>query len=255
MTRIKRRWARAFTLIELLVVIAIIAILAAILFPVFAQARAAARKSTCVSNLKQITNASMMYTQDYDEVLTHYIQFDGNWGNDAQGRNPHQRAQWQILLQPYAKNIGIFRCPDREHLNDGSPDDVKAIWGGVGLNLAVANVPLAQVQRPADTIQFQDSARLNAGGPAYNLYLQNPDNYSAYRGQLQDTFSGWTRHPLDPDVVPDTAVPMARHQGGCVVSYIDGHVKSIQLSRVWIRPGEDPNTYWNGTRQQYNPNR
>src|SRR2546427_7953539 len=63
------RAGRGFTLIELLVVIAIIAILAAILFPVFAQAREAARKTSCLSNIKQITLASLMYAQDYDEVL------------------------------------------------------------------------------------------------------------------------------------------------------------------------------------------
>jgi prepilin-type N-terminal cleavage/methylation domain-containing protein len=93
---------RGFTLIELLVVIAIIAILAAILFPVFARARDAARKTTCTSNLKQLGTAIMMYTQDYDECLVPV----------AVGtcQMPDSYA-WGDLIQPYAKNTGLLWCP------------------------------------------------------------------------------------------------------------------------------------------------
>src|SRR5436190_15533824 len=90
-----------FTLIELLVVIAIIAILAAILFPVFAQARDKARQATCLSNLKQLGNAQMMYTQDYDETYPkayHALPDGSDWA-------------WYLEIQPYAKNTSIFRCP------------------------------------------------------------------------------------------------------------------------------------------------
>src|SRR5688500_12033549 len=86
-----------FTLIELLVVIAIIAILAAILFPVFAQARAKARQAACLSNTKQIGTALAMYIQDYDETVV---------------RNGGGGVTWPDLLQPYIKNIQVFRCPD-----------------------------------------------------------------------------------------------------------------------------------------------
>ncbi|MGC4047809.1 MAG: DUF1559 domain-containing protein [Armatimonas sp.] len=94
---------RAFTLIELLVVIAIIAILAAILFPVFAQAREKARQSTCLSNLKQLGLAAMMYTQDYDETL-----------------HPAQSGtfRWPQLLSPYVKARGFVLCPTA---NYGAP--------------------------------------------------------------------------------------------------------------------------------------
>src|SRR5215472_4628363 len=93
-----KRIARGFTLIELLVVIAIIAILAAILFPVFAQAREKARSITCLSNCKQAGLAWAMYTQDYDETT------------------PNQRTQagyWYVILQPYMKNWAMMMCLDR----------------------------------------------------------------------------------------------------------------------------------------------
>jgi prepilin-type N-terminal cleavage/methylation domain-containing protein len=95
----------AFTLIELLVVIAIIAILAAILFPVFARAREQARKTTCTSNIKNMTLATLMYVQDYDATFPVVSHPDKTW-NDEGG----QLSFWQ-LLQPYAKNTQIFACP------------------------------------------------------------------------------------------------------------------------------------------------
>jgi prepilin-type N-terminal cleavage/methylation domain-containing protein len=124
---------RGFTLIELLVVIAIIAILAAILFPVFARAREAARKATCISNLKQIALAAIMYAQDYDEVLPAAVPEDQggtghpidptqlnvtwsdyhNWLDANYPGYEEGVGMWQLVdaLVPYVKSVDIFNCP------------------------------------------------------------------------------------------------------------------------------------------------
>ena len=92
----------AFTLIELLVVIAIIALLAAILFPVFAQARAKARQTACLSNEKQIGLGFIQYMQDYDEATPIWIAGNGEIRNDG----------WAGRIYPYVKNKQVFHCPD-----------------------------------------------------------------------------------------------------------------------------------------------
>jgi prepilin-type N-terminal cleavage/methylation domain-containing protein len=101
---------KAFTLIELLVVIAIIAILAAILFPVFAQAREKARGISCLSNIKQDGLGVLMYTQDYDE--TYPIGVQNDWNNS-----------WPVGILPYTKNNGIFRCIRRLDCTVGRRSD------------------------------------------------------------------------------------------------------------------------------------
>src|SRR6266849_9031003 len=106
-----------FTLIELLVVIAIIAILAAILFPVFAQAREKGRQTACLSNCKQLGLALMMYTSDYDDTLPpckigNTPPYRHGCASTGEGY-PLWPAFWQDAVQPYAKNRGILRCPSR----------------------------------------------------------------------------------------------------------------------------------------------
>src|SRR6476659_6022056 len=110
-----RRRHRGFTLIELLVVIAIIAILAAILFPVFAQARAKARQSSCLSNLSQLGRAGMMYVQDYDERFP--------------GLDSGFRGDPVTTMQPYIKNWDIFYCPERNTTNRGTCVDPALVTG------------------------------------------------------------------------------------------------------------------------------
>lgn len=143
---------RAFTLIELLVVIAIIAILAAILFPVFARAREAARKSTCISNLKQMGTAVMMYVQDYDEVYPVANQEADRIPNQqphsflgSNGRYPHLVD----VVAPYTKNEGIFKCPtlNKAVVRDATGWVTNNLGGSYGYRCyclvgAPANVPL-----------------------------------------------------------------------------------------------------------------
>ena len=119
------RRKRGFTLIELLVVIAIIAILAAILFPVFAQAREKARQAMCTSNLKQLGNAFVMYCQDYDEMMPVSAMADAVFNSQGQVTAYRWIAFWFEVLDPYVQKLGhprtswgaretgsaVFRCP------------------------------------------------------------------------------------------------------------------------------------------------
>src|SRR6266540_5070956 len=98
----KNRAGNAFTLIELLVVIAIIAILAAILFPVFAQAREKARQTSCLSNLRQLSTAMMMYAEDHDGIFAPVIARPSR-----QEKNPYL-ISWMHLLEPYTRSRGVF---------------------------------------------------------------------------------------------------------------------------------------------------
>jgi len=144
-TTVRRGRVSAFTLIELLVVIAIIAILAAILFPVFAQAREQARKTTCISNDKQVELAVLMYIQDYDETLPlaaspDYSNDPNAWG-DIFGIHVYT---WHNLVQPYTKNWGAMICPD-SGMTHGDPHNFADPFSNYGMlvksNLTASNYP------------------------------------------------------------------------------------------------------------------
>jgi len=126
------RRSTGFTLIELLVVIAIIAILAAILFPVFAQAREKARAASCLSNTKQLGLAMRMYAQDYDEINVGSYSYPNTWGSCPM-------FMWMDLLQPYIKNTQIVTCPsapNRPFTRDGARlgcAPVEALYGAPAL--------------------------------------------------------------------------------------------------------------------------
>jgi len=160
-----------FTLIELLVVIAIIAILAAILFPVFAQAREKARQISCLSNLKQSATASMMYVQDYDETFPTAFgtSVDGHWGWDfihiappgwssSFGANTNHRAlsTYQYVTQPYTKNSEIYGCPSSTEIDVTAADPATVVQKPYPVtytyNGLLHTYPMAGVQQPADVI-------------------------------------------------------------------------------------------------------
>ncbi len=251
---------KAFTLIELLVVIAIIAILAAILFPVFAQAREKARASSCLSNIKQINTSWQMYTQDYDEnMVPMRIAV-----NDV-----YPYYWWPKLLDPYTKSWAIYRCPS-------SPDPLGVFGGGpnawwanqqrfasVGYNYLglgiwwdcadVQGVSLAQVPRPATTISFVDSAWQSTSDPfptnsergfscvnapaQYAAIVPAPHTCTWYNGQL----GGWdwsnTASPT-PNFIGWT---INRHNEGMNVGWVDGHAKFMKLQALYagtnVAPG------------------
>jgi len=124
------RTRRGFTLIELLVVIAIIAILAAILFPVFAQAREKARQTSCLSNMKQLALSALMYTQDYDEKFPTAGVYD--WSDNGGTIDPGTHY-WPQRLEPYIKSIGVLRCP-----SDGGPSTAESNYNWSGPYISYA---------------------------------------------------------------------------------------------------------------------
>ena len=163
---------RAFTLIELLVVIAIIAILAAILFPVFAQARDKARQTSCLSNLKQISTASMMYQQDYDETWP--LTWTGGAGgsgyiwtipldSDSQADKDFENSLAAVSLNTYIKSAGVWKCPSATLDWAGEPQpplteaEVKGFNFSYLINGYLHAWPAAMSPAPASVIAFSEA--------------------------------------------------------------------------------------------------
>ena len=145
---------KAFTLIELLVVIAIIAILAAILFPVFARARENARRASCQSNLKQIGLGVLQYTQDYDEkMVPAQVTVNGN------------NITWRGMIYPYVKSVQLFKCPSNSNTNNADGDSA--------LNLTF---PTSYVANGCGVGNLNDSCITNFGGGSSSGVFR-PINY------------------------------------------------------------------------------
>ncbi|MCS6776569.1 MAG: DUF1559 domain-containing protein [Chloroherpetonaceae bacterium] len=169
----------AFTLIELLIVIAIIAILAAMLFPVFAQAREKARQSGCISNLKQLATATMMYTQDYDETFP-----NAQWIGPA-AFPPHWYFGESVrdLLEPYVRNASIFVCPSDTEL---ARLTLRATGKPFGLSYQYHGNPLGNGNNIVKRIYFND----NSGKPMASRTGGVPLSTQAIVGQRSSPIQG-----------------------------------------------------------------
>jgi prepilin-type N-terminal cleavage/methylation domain-containing protein/prepilin-type processing-associated H-X9-DG protein len=222
----------AFTLIELLVVIAIIAILAAILFPVFARARENARRASCQSNLKQIGLGVLQYVQDYDEkypISTYGYgpatpdtsqpvgKYTVDWSNYTS--SPHHWYSWMDVIQPYMKSVQIFDCPSVSDHTHGSYGYNMAFSGRADLYNVdhsqpnVANGPpisLAQLTRSSEVIMITE-------WNSVNLNIETQPRYLSYYYPTNQT-----------SVLP--------HLGGANELYADGHVKWMNGSIILAYP-------------------
>ena len=189
----------AFTLIELLVVIAIIAILAAILFPVFARARENARRSSCQSNLKQIALGMMQYTQDYDERSVPV----------RAGGSGSAYFVWNDIVQPYLKSTQIFVCP-----SDSSSSHKLSYTYSLGMG-AGGGQPLASLNTPTQTVMLVDANGTSNAATGLTFYVNSNDMGGR-------SFTAGTTTPTES---LEGIIKADRHLEGANYAFADGHVK------------------------------
>lgn len=220
----------AFTLIELLVVIAIIAILAAILFPVFAQAKAAAKKTACLSNQRQNGLAAMMYSIDYDDTYpgNDPSTVDNSPGNSLPNGYMDINAprNWAVSILPYTKNKDIYKCPTEVA---GTDEDWGAVIGvaenGYLANGIVTNKSQTAIPAPASTILFQEEKAF------WRVAEERPSRVYDYTNQvLLNTANRF-----------DSSIWSNNHGLGGNLAFADGHSKYRKKDSIAFSDfGADP---------------
>lgn len=233
----------AFTLIELLVVIAIIAILAAILFPVFGRARENARRTSCQSNLKQMGLGMLQYVQDYDEIMP------AAWYGPGSNASNATDYKWMDAVQPYAKSEQVFNCPShtttepykfRDGTNFGSyalnctyaGATIFPNPGGIDRNPPISDynasgkfpISIASIQAPATTVWVTDIEKNGTNILYWRFLFTNP------------------LPTINTTLTPKALVGHAssgripeRHLETTNVLYCDGHVKALKLDALAAR--------------------
>jgi prepilin-type N-terminal cleavage/methylation domain-containing protein/prepilin-type processing-associated H-X9-DG protein len=269
---------RAFTLIELLVVIAIIAILAAILFPVFAKAREKARQSTCLSNQKQIGLGVMQYVQDYDETFPRLAM-----SPPPAPRYSWATYTWQDAVGPYVKNGtitvtwattdsspvtltsgGIWNCPSQPY------DGVRTVYGGndtIFTDLVYGDgsgpinpTTMAQLTRPADLVLVAENNAVDGYDGIGDRPRLSGDAYwqcgTTWQCSGPNSGAQWDKDvpgrptPVEPEAWKWAQMPRYRHNGVANFAFADGHVKAIVKGQLnWCR-----NFYYPGVGSAYSPN-
>lgn len=205
---------KGFTLIELLVVIAIIAILAAILFPVFARAREAARQSSCLNNLKQIGIGILAYTQDYDETFPYDI-YARNGSTTALTYPVDDPLHYPGAIQPYIKNFKIYQCTSS--VPQATPaDKMFGYWSNGAIFASATNTgqPIAAVTAPADVVMCYDPLdKLNRQTIVMRPHWNNSATLTD-SGSFDTLVNGDYRNGPHNDIMN--------------VLFADGHVKALK---------------------------
>jgi prepilin-type N-terminal cleavage/methylation domain-containing protein/prepilin-type processing-associated H-X9-DG protein len=241
---------KGFTLIELLVVIAIIAILAAILFPVFGRARENARRTSCQNNLKQFGLAALQYVQDYDGLYPRVFWDTSEPPPTGRPNIVPNRWIWNEILFPYYKSFQIIYCPSNTvskptlgHATDGT-----AI-GNYGMNdrfgsVYVPAVHEARLTRPAGTYMMMDSGTYYAA--ASTAINRNSMSYHPGIGKFSSTAcnGAWGAQIKD--------CKEGRHFDGANVAFADGHVKWLKSDIPRIQAGNTEGA-WNPFGTNLNP--
>lgn len=247
MTTRRHPSASAFTLIELLVVIAIIAILAGMLLPALAQAKAKSQGTLCNSNMRQIGLAYKFYADDHDSKL---VEFGKNLPSGPNDWIPNHPAYtyWPDLLRSYLQNRAVVHCPMMKNNLFGIGMTYSTGTAGIGFLGASTSVREHQIITPSATAIYGDSADMSTA----SVVLPDPDQWVPDPVEI-GTYYFRTPSPTAPTVVwaaPSPGIPRSermfnRHNKRTNVAFVDGHNETIPVSKVGFQyPPGDPLAMW-----------